>query len=149
MLTCTLVNTRIRDGVGFLEWSNTTIFPLPKPDSITGRQNRNNRGVIGMMNRMMNKEYRLASWPELSPAHHRTAYRRMLSEMSQRYVSLGQLVSTSGLRKPEVKEFLETLEESGQLLIRDVCALKSHRWAAMRMMGNWFRRAPTPAEQTR
>jgi hypothetical protein len=98
---------------------------------------------------MMNKEYRLASWPELSPAQHRTAYRRMLSEMSQRYVSLGQLVDSSGLKRPEVKHFLETLEASGKLLARDASASKTSRWAALRGMGAWFRRTPTTAEQRR
>jgi len=98
---------------------------------------------------MMNKEYRSASWPELTPAQHRTAYRRMLSEMSQRYVSLAQLVDSSGLKRPEVKQFLETLEASGKLLARDVCATKHSRWTVLRGMGSWFRRAPTPAEQQR
>lgn len=102
-----------------------------------------------MMNRMTTKQYRLASWPELSPAHHRTAYRRMLSEMSQRYVSLTQLVNTSGLRKPEVKHFLEALEASGRLQTRNVCALKASRWSVVRTVGTWFHRTPTPAEQTR
>ena len=98
---------------------------------------------------MMNKEFRLASWPELSATHHRTAYRRMLSEMSQRYVSLAQLVNSSGLKRPEVKHFLETLEASGKLLARDASASKPTRWTALRGMGSWFRRAPTPAEQQR
>jgi hypothetical protein len=98
---------------------------------------------------MMNKEYRLASWPELTPAHHRTAYRRMLSEMSQRYVSLGQLVDSSGLKRPEVKHFLETLEASGQLLAREACTSTSSRWAVLRGMGSWLRRLPTTAEQQR
>jgi hypothetical protein len=102
-----------------------------------------------MMKHMTTKEYRLASWPELSPAHHRTAYRRMLSEMSQRYVSLTQLVSASGLRRPEVKHFLETLEASGRLQTRSVCALKASRWAVVRTIGTWFHRAPRTAEQTR
>jgi hypothetical protein len=35
-----LVITRIRDGVRFLEWRNTTIFPTLMRNSITGRQNR-------------------------------------------------------------------------------------------------------------
>lgn len=100
---------------------------------------------------MMNKEYRLASWPELSPAHHRTAYRRMLSEMSQRYMSMAQLISSSGLRRPEVKHFLETLESSNQLMVREACekALKSSRWGSLRSMGAWFRRTPSTAAQRR
>jgi biotin operon repressor len=97
----------------------------------------------------MNKEYRLASWPELSPAQHRTAYRRMLSEMSQRYVSLAQLVESSGLKRPEVKHFLGSLEASGKLVARDANTSKPARWAALRIMSAWFRRVPTPAQQRR
>ena len=98
---------------------------------------------------MVNKEYRLASWPELSAAHHRSAYRRMLSERSQRYVSLAQLVESSGLKRPEVKHFLDTLEASGKLLVHDADESKTSRWAALRGMGVWLRRAPVLAGQRR
>lgn len=96
---------------------------------------------------MMNKEYRLASWPELSPAHHLTAYRRMLSEMSQRYVSMAQLIESSGLRRSVIKRFLETLEASGQLMVRETCAstTSTPRFNPLRTMSTWLRRSPTPA----
>jgi hypothetical protein len=96
---------------------------------------------------MMNKEYRLASWPELSPAHHLTAYRRMLGEMSQRYMSMAQLVESSGLRRPEVKHFLDTLEASGKLMAREACAVtaKAPRMGSLRLVGAWLRRAPLHA----
>ena len=56
------------------------------------------------------KEYRLLAWPELPPEYRRTAHRRALSEMSQRYVSLAKLVEASGLKKAELRAFLEMLD---------------------------------------
>ncbi len=96
---------------------------------------------------MMNKEYRLASWPELSPTHHRTAYRRMLGELSQRYMSLSQLVDSSGLKRLEVQHFVDTLEAAGALTVREMSAITSKTpwFNPWRSMGAWFRRAPTPA----
>ena len=41
------------------------------------------------------KEHRLAAWPDLGPQHRRTAYRRLLSDMSQRHVSLAELCARS------------------------------------------------------
>ncbi len=71
----------------------------------------------------------------------------MLSEMSQRYVSMSQLISASGLRRPEVKHFLETLESANKLMVRDACqkALKSSRWGMLRSVGNWFKRVSPDA----
>lgn len=71
----------------------------------------------------------------------------MLSEMSQRYVSMSQLISASGLRRPEVKHFLETLESANKLMVRDACqkALKSSRWGMLRSVGNWFKRTSPDA----
>ena len=42
------------------------------------------------------KEYRLAAWPQLRPPFDKIAYRRMLSDMSHRYMTLAQLVGDSG-----------------------------------------------------
>jgi hypothetical protein len=42
------------------------------------------------------KQYKLAAWPELPATYHRTVYRRMLSDMSHRYMSLSALVMSSG-----------------------------------------------------
>ena len=65
------------------------------------------------------KEYRLAGWPELQPPYHRTAYRRLLSDMSNRYVTLVQLVDMSGLRRLEVQNFVEMLEARGLVAERE------------------------------
>lgn len=59
------------------------------------------------------KEYRLAAWPELAPPYDRTAYRRLLNEISLRHMSLRQLTGTGGLRRHEVRQFLGWLAVRG------------------------------------
>ncbi len=61
------------------------------------------------------KEYRLAAWPELRGALDRTAYRRMLNDMSHRHMSVAQLVECSGLRRHSVQAFVDRLEAKGLL----------------------------------
>ncbi|HET9977412.1 MAG TPA: hypothetical protein VFQ20_08260 [Burkholderiaceae bacterium] len=65
------------------------------------------------------KEYKLAAWPELTAPYTRIAYRRMLSDMSHRYMSLSGLMLASGTTKIEVRQFLDMLAERGLLLERD------------------------------
>ena len=65
------------------------------------------------------KEYKLTAWPELTAPYHRIAYRRMLSDMSHRYMSLAGLMLASGVTKLEVRQFLDMLTERGLLLERD------------------------------
>ena len=84
------------------------------------------------------KEYRLVSWPELSAPFHRTAYRRMLSDMSHRYVSIAQLVSASGVRKQDVRQFIDTLGSQGLLEERELFASDS-LLDSVRPLGNWIR----------
>ena len=64
------------------------------------------------------KEYKLSAWPELPAPYHRTVYRRMLSDMSHRYMSLNALVMASGAGKAEVRQFLDMLADNGLLLER-------------------------------
>ena len=64
------------------------------------------------------KVYRLAAWPELRGPHARIAYRRLLSEMSQRHLTVAQLAESSGLRRQEVQAFVEWLDERGLLSTR-------------------------------
>lgn len=64
------------------------------------------------------KRYRLAGWPDLPSAYHRTAYQRMLHRMSHRPASLRQLVRESGLQPSAVRGFLDTLSQQ-ELLIED------------------------------
>ncbi len=86
------------------------------------------------------KEYRLLSWPELPSAFDRTGHRRMLSDMSHRYMSLAQLTSISGLRRPEVQQFLDMLDARSLLTDRDLTAPDSLIMETLRPLGGWLRR---------
>ena len=81
------------------------------------------------------KQYKLAAWPELPPTYHRTVYRRMLSDMSHRYMSASALVMSSGAAKIEVRQFLQMLDDKGLLLDRE-CENDS----ILRPVGDWFRK---------
>lgn len=64
------------------------------------------------------KHYKLSAWPDLPAAYRRTAYRKALHEMSQRFMTLSQLVRTSGLPQLNVSTFLGVLSEHGVLIER-------------------------------
>jgi hypothetical protein len=64
------------------------------------------------------KHYKLSAWPDLPAAYRRTAYRRVLHEMSQRFMTLSQLVRTSGLPQLNVSTFLSVLSQHGVLIER-------------------------------
>lgn len=80
------------------------------------------------------KEFRLRAWPDLPPAYHRIAYRRMLSDLSQRHLSVQQLVNSSGLTRLEVRAFLNLLGERGLLSERDMPRIGRGAF------GRWLRR---------
>jgi hypothetical protein len=61
------------------------------------------------------KEYRLLAWPELPAQFQRTIHRRMLSDLSHRYMTVPALMQSSGANKLEVRAFLETLDDTGLL----------------------------------
>ncbi len=86
------------------------------------------------------KEYRLIAWAELPAPYHRTAYRRMLSDMSHRHMSLAQLAAYSGIRRKEVQQFLEMLDGRGLLAERDLFASDSV-FDSLRPLGGWIRKA--------
>lgn len=88
------------------------------------------------------KEYRLAAWPDLEAPYHRTAYRRMLSDMSQRHVSLARLSATSGLARAEVRHFIEMLESHGLVRERDGVEEDSF-FGTLGPLGGWIRRTFT------
>jgi hypothetical protein len=88
----------------------------------------------------MMKEYRLAAWPELPVPYHRTAFRRMLSDMSQRHMSFAQLVGSSGLRRQEVRQFLDMLGARGLIAERD-CLEDDSLFGSLKPFGGWLRRA--------
>jgi hypothetical protein len=84
------------------------------------------------------KQYKLAAWPELPAAYHRTVYRRMLSDLSHRYMSLSGLVLSSGGTKPEVRQFLHMLDGMGVLVDRED-ETDSFFDTTIRPVGDWLR----------
>ncbi|MEY4561477.1 MAG: hypothetical protein RLZZ618_754 [Pseudomonadota bacterium] len=85
------------------------------------------------------KEYRLRSWPELAAPFTSTAYRRMLSDMSHRYMSMAQLVTSSGVRRQDVRQFLDSLDSRGLLNERELF-VSDTLLDSIRPLGNWIRR---------
>ena len=94
------------------------------------------------------KEYRLTAWPHLHAPFDRIAHRRMLTDMSHRHVSMAQLVSTSGMRRHEVREFLFMLESRGLVTQRDASIARSLP-GPPRPLGGWLRRAFASADAER
>jgi hypothetical protein len=86
------------------------------------------------------KEYRLAAWPQLRPPFDRIAYRRMLSDMSHRHMTLAQLVECSGVKRQEVRVFIEMLEARDLLIEREAPPVDS-LFGSLRPLGGWLRRA--------
>lgn len=84
------------------------------------------------------KEFKLAAWPDLPAPYHRTVYRRMLSDMSHRYMTVASLVLSSGAPKLEVRQFLQMLDEKGLLLERE--GEQDSFLDSLRPVGDWFRR---------
>jgi hypothetical protein len=84
------------------------------------------------------KQYKLAAWPELPAAYHRTVYRRMLSDLSHRYMSLSGLMLSSGGTKPEVRQFLLMLDGMGVLVDRED-ETDSFFDTTIRPVGDWLR----------
>jgi len=84
------------------------------------------------------KEFKLAAWPDLPAPYHRTVYRRMLSDLSHRYMSLSGLVLSSGGTKPEVRQFLQMLDNMGVLVDRED-ETDSFFDTTIRPVGDWLR----------
>lgn len=88
------------------------------------------------------KEYRLVAWPQLRPPFARIAYRRMLSDLSHRHMTLPQRVECSGIRRREVRSFLDMLASRQLIVERDAPAVDS-LFGSLRPLGGWLRRALT------
>ncbi|GIX23786.1 MULTISPECIES: hypothetical protein [Caldimonas] len=86
------------------------------------------------------KEYKLSGWPELPPAYQRTAYQRMLHQMSQGFVPLSLLVRASGLGRDAVQHFLAQLDTRGVLVERTQPRPPLGAGMASRSLA-WLRRA--------
>jgi hypothetical protein len=85
------------------------------------------------------KEYRLLAWPELPAEFKKTAHRRVLSDMSLRFMSIAQLAEVSGLKKGDLKNLLQMLDARGVLDERDGNAPDSFLDSIGRL--GWLRRA--------
>ncbi len=81
------------------------------------------------------KEFKLSAWTDLPSAYKRTVYRRMLSDLSHRFISEQQLVVNSGASRVEVRAFLQMLGERGLLQSRDAAPD-----SLFGPLGGWLRR---------
>jgi len=65
------------------------------------------------------KQYKLTAWPELPARFQKTTMRRVLSELSQRFVSTRDLARSSGASAREVEDLISKLMHDGILMTRD------------------------------
>ena len=65
------------------------------------------------------KQYKLTAWPDLPPRLQKTTCRRVVSELSQRFVSVRDLARSSGASGREVEELIGWLQSQGLLMMRD------------------------------
>ena len=65
------------------------------------------------------KQYKLTAWPELSPRFQKTTMRRVVSELTQRFVSVRDLARSSGASTREVDDLIAQLTKDGMLMTRD------------------------------
>jgi len=65
------------------------------------------------------KQYKLTAWPELPPRFQKTPMRRVVSELSQRFVGARDLARSCGAGVREVDDLLAWLEKDGMLMTRD------------------------------
>jgi hypothetical protein len=91
------------------------------------------------------KEYKLAAWPDLPATWRRTAFHRLLNEMSQRYVGLQQLQQISGLSRHDVGDFLRVLSAQEVLLQRGEAEPES--WFGTLQPMSWLRRPASAASR--
>jgi hypothetical protein len=65
------------------------------------------------------KQYKLTAWPDLPPRYRSTAMRRVVSELTQRFVTARDLSRKSGASTREVEDLLSTLTKNGVLMSRE------------------------------
>jgi uncharacterized membrane protein YccC len=65
------------------------------------------------------KQYKLTAWPDLPPRLQKTTCRRVVSELSQRFVSVRDLARSSGGASRDVEELVDWLQAQGLLMMRD------------------------------
>ena len=81
--------------------------------SIRRQQYTEPRTSLGIM-----KQYKLTAWPDLTPRFQNTAMRRVVSELSQRFVSVRDLSRSSGASTKDIDELIVRLEKDGMLMAR-------------------------------
>jgi hypothetical protein len=74
------------------------------------------------------KEFKLSGWPDLPAGYRRISTRRMLDDLSARYVSLPQLARRSGASHDEVRRLLRELAGRGVLQERVAEAPAAPAW---------------------
>jgi predicted Rossmann fold nucleotide-binding protein DprA/Smf involved in DNA uptake len=93
------------------------------------------------------KQYKLTAWPDLPARFQKTTMRRVVSELSQRFVSIRDLARSSGASTRDVEDLIAKLEKDGMLMTRAMPQSVSqsggawHQWwpvAAVRgMVRDW------------
>jgi hypothetical protein len=88
------------------------------------------------------KQYKLKAWPDLPANFKRTAHRRVLSALSQRYLSEAEMQQLSGVSSGDLRDLLQFLAREEQLESREaIVAANSPRWRLPDMLTGWLRRA--------
>jgi hypothetical protein len=70
--------------------------------------------IVGIM-----KQYKLTAWPDLPPRYRNTAMRRVVSELTQRFVTPRDLARKSGASTREIEELLSKLTKDGVVMSRE------------------------------
>jgi len=82
------------------------------------------------------KEFKLISWPDLPAEFRRTAFRRLLSDMSQRHLSEASMAKRDGIKPAEVRALLQLLASRHVLDVRENDTRRGWR----PMLAGWLRR---------
>jgi transcription initiation factor IIE alpha subunit len=65
------------------------------------------------------KQYKLTAWPDLPPRYRSTAMHRVVSEMTQRFVTARDLARKSGASTRDIEELLAKLSKDGVVMSRE------------------------------
>jgi len=83
------------------------------------------------------KEYKLTAWPDLPAEFRRTAYRRIVSELSQRFATETQLQLCSGIAMADVRKFLTHLQTRDLVESQEAVLDKPRRWPWLGFIQAW------------
>ena len=65
------------------------------------------------------KQYKLTAWPDLPARLQNTTSRRVVSELSQRFVSVRDVARSCGASTRDVDDLIHWLKDQGLLMTRD------------------------------